>query len=75
MCVGCRKVEPISKLSRFVSVQGSLTADTQRTLPGRGMWIHPTQACWKTARKKNAFARALRVRNLEVPDLPITESS
>ena len=64
-CVGCRKRELAVELLRVVAVDGNgdhaVTVDTARQLPGRGAWLHPTQACLDAAIRRRAFARALRI--------------
>jgi predicted RNA-binding protein YlxR (DUF448 family) len=36
-----------------------LVADEAAVLPGRGAYIHPSQACFEKAVKRKAFGRAL----------------
>jgi len=64
-CIGCRKRELAVELLRVVAVGGNglqaVTVDTARKLPGRGAWLHPTQACLDVAIRRRAFARALRI--------------
>jgi hypothetical protein len=64
-CVGCRKRELAVELLRVVAVDGNgdhaVTVDTARQLPGRGAWLHPTQACLDAAIRRRAFVRALRI--------------
>ncbi|WP_348536603.1 YlxR family protein [Nocardia carnea] len=35
--------------------------DPQRRLPGRGAWLHPFSSCLRTAVRRRAIGRALRV--------------
>ncbi|WP_245889172.1 YlxR family protein [Knoellia remsis] len=37
-----------------------LVPDPQRSLPGRGAWLHPTGDCFDLAVRRRAFGRALR---------------
>ncbi len=47
---------------RVVVVDGVLTPDPRRRLPGRGAWLHPVSECLHRAEKRSAFPRALRVK-------------
>ena len=49
-------------LLRVVVVDGVLTPDPRRRLPGRGAWLHLTSECLDRAERRSAFPRALRVR-------------
>ncbi len=60
-CVGCRARAPRSSLLRIVAQDGVLVADERAVLPGRGAWVHDTDACVDTAIRRRAFGRALRV--------------
>ena len=35
--------------------------DRRKTMPGRGIWLHPDEHCYEIARRRSAFARALRI--------------
>jgi predicted RNA-binding protein YlxR (DUF448 family) len=59
-CVGCRARAPRSALLRVVARDGVLVADERAVLPGRGAWVHDTDACVDTALRRRAFGRALR---------------
>ncbi|WP_233159502.1 YlxR family protein [Pseudonocardia sp. MH-G8] len=48
-------------LLRVVAVNGVLTPDLRRRLPGRGAWLHPAPECLDRAERRSAFPRALRV--------------
>ena len=59
-CVGCRRREAVSDLIRLVVVQGNIVFDSNRTLPGRGAHIHPTQECVQLAVTRKALSRAFK---------------
>ncbi|WP_298944322.1 YlxR family protein [uncultured Microbacterium sp.] len=72
-CVGCRARAPRSALLRVVEQAGVLVADEKAVLPGRGAWVHATDACVSTAIQRRAFERALRVSGpLDTQTLPTT---
>ncbi|MHA6620976.1 YlxR family protein [Pseudonocardia sp. DLS-67] len=48
-------------LLRVVVVDGVLTPDPRRRLPGRGAWLHLAPECLDRAERRSAFPRALRV--------------
>jgi uncharacterized protein len=60
-CVGCRTRAAQADLLRVVAVDGVLTPDPRRRLPGRGASVHPDPRCVDLAEKRRAFARALRL--------------
>ncbi|EHI12884.1 hypothetical protein KEK_18333 [Mycolicibacterium thermoresistibile ATCC 19527] len=65
-CIGCRQRELAVGLSRMVAVvdgNGGYAVVVDRTgnLPGRGAWLHPNEQCLEAARRRRAFARALRI--------------
>ena len=60
-CVGCRTRAPRSSLLRVVSIDSVLVPDERAVLPGRGAWVHETNACVEAAIRRRAFVRALRV--------------
>ncbi|WP_040768108.1 YlxR family protein [Tsukamurella sp. 1534] len=68
-CIGCRRRAPAGELIRVVAVPAEaqsdgapqVVVDARRRLPGRGAWLHKDDRCLESARKKNAFRRALRV--------------
>jgi len=60
-CIGCRKAVAASDLLRVVIVNGTVKADPQRRLPGRGANLHPDLECLAAAERRRAFTRALRV--------------
>ncbi len=58
--MGCRRREAVSDLIRLVVVQGLVVLDLNRTLPGRGAHIHPTQECVQLAVTRKALPRAFK---------------
>ncbi|NHD17171.1 DUF448 domain-containing protein [Actinopolyspora sp. BKK1] len=61
-CIGCRTRTWASDLLRVVAEDGSRTVpDPRRRRPGRGAWLHPDTACLRSAERRRAFSRALRV--------------
>nr|WP_142048824.1 YlxR family protein [Pseudonocardia kunmingensis] len=60
-CVGCRNRAVADGLLRVVAVDGVLTPDLRRRLPGRGAWLHLAPECLDRAERRSAFPRALRV--------------
>jgi predicted RNA-binding protein YlxR (DUF448 family) len=60
-CVGCRAATSPTELLRVVVVDGVLVPDPERRLPGRGAWLHARPDCLRTAHRRRAFPRALRV--------------
>jgi predicted RNA-binding protein YlxR (DUF448 family) len=69
-CVGCGASAPKRDLLRFVARDGALVADPAQTAPGRGAYLHRDPACWERARRRGAFARALRAPAAPPPGLP-----
>ena len=59
-CVGCRRREAVSDLIRLVVIEGLVVLDPNRTLPGRGAHIHPTQECVQLAVTRKALSRAFK---------------
>ena len=60
-CVGCRARAPRTTLLRVVAVDSILVPDEKASMPGRGAWVHETNACVEAAIRRRAFVRALRV--------------
>jgi uncharacterized protein len=58
--VGCRERAAKKDLLRIVAVEGECVPDHRGTLPGRGAYMHPAQACLDLAVRRRAFTRALR---------------
>ena len=61
-CVGCRQRGNRADLIRIVNNQGFLKVDTQKSMSGRGSWLHPSSKCLETAVERSAFARALKAK-------------
>ncbi|MCC3651397.1 MULTISPECIES: YlxR family protein [Streptomyces] len=59
-CVGCRRRAAKGDLLRIAVVGGECVPDPRGTLPGRGAYVHPTQACLDPAVRRRAFPRAFR---------------
>ena len=53
-----------SDLLRLVASGDEVVPDPQARLPGRGAYLHLSQACFEQARRKRAFPRALRAPGL-----------
>ena len=66
-CVGCRQQAEQKDLYRVaVKTRGEelpkVVFDADRSLPGRGAWIHASEKCVSVALKKGAFNRAFKAR-------------
>jgi uncharacterized protein len=59
-CVGCRSVLPKRALIRLVRQPDGVYVDLTGKLPGRGAYLHNTQACWQKG-LKGSLANALKV--------------
>ena len=66
-CVGCGLRLPQNSLVRLAisdenlnSVVARVLVDTNRHLPGRGVWVHPEKYCFIKMLKRNNFARWFR---------------
>lgn len=66
-CVGCGLRLPKNSLVRlaisdenFNSGVATVLVDTNRHLPGRGVWVHPEKYCFIKMLKRNNFARWFR---------------
>ncbi|MFW0170554.1 YlxR family protein [Rothia sp. P4278] len=63
--MGCRTTAAQADLTR-IALRGTAPPravfDRDKSLPGRGAWLHLTEACLTKALKKCAFARAFRTR-------------
>lgn len=61
-CVGCGEASPKRALLRVVRTpEGGVRYDPTGRANGRGAYICADAACLKLAKKKNAFARVLKV--------------
>ncbi|MBW8826723.1 MAG: YlxR family protein [Acidobacteria bacterium] len=58
-CVGCRVKRPQDELLRVIR-RSDGTLEVGRTLPGRGAWLCPDEACLGLALRRRALERALR---------------
>jgi predicted RNA-binding protein YlxR (DUF448 family) len=61
-CVGCRQHGNRADLLRLVSIQGLLSVDSAKNLPGRGVWLHSNLNCLQTAIDRSAFSRGLKTK-------------
>ena len=59
-CVGCRQRGNRADLMRIINSQGFLKIDSQKSMSGRGSWLHPSSKCLEIAVERSAFARALK---------------
>ncbi|HET8614392.1 MAG TPA: YlxR family protein [Actinomycetales bacterium] len=63
--MGCRRRGARSVLLRLVAVgvdgEVAVVLDHDRTMPGRGAWLHPHLECLELARRRSALVRALRL--------------
>ncbi|ASY28351.1 DUF448 domain-containing protein [Candidatus Planktophila limnetica] len=55
----CRKQSSPTSLLRVVCIDGALVLDNEKSLPGRGAWVH--QSCLATAISRGAFKYALKL--------------
>ncbi|MBD0710734.1 MULTISPECIES: YlxR family protein [unclassified Streptomyces] len=62
-CVGCRERAAKSELLRIVMVKDECVPDPRGTLPGRGAYLHPAEACLDLAVRRRALPRAFRARS------------
>ena len=62
-CTGCRRRGARSVLLRLVAVEVDgepvVVLDHDRTMPGRGAWLHPDLECLELARRRSSVARSL----------------
>ena len=76
-CVGCMKSRPQNEMIRIGIRDGKLTADPDRGLPGRGIYLCPEEECLKRAVKRKSFSRALKQgfdgKNIEALEDQITQ--
>ncbi|TMK82345.1 MAG: YlxR family protein [Actinobacteria bacterium] len=60
-CIGCRSRAPKAELVRLTRSAGAeIALDPSGRAPGRGAYVHPTEACIARAARSQAIARALR---------------
>jgi predicted RNA-binding protein YlxR (DUF448 family) len=60
-CVGCRDTASKPELLRLVrSSSGGIRIDPDGRAPGRGAYVHRSDACVDQALRRGALARALR---------------
>ena len=60
MCAGCRGRENKADLLRIVARDGVGVVDPAQTLPGRGVYLHPSRDCLDRAVKRRSIGRSLR---------------
>jgi predicted RNA-binding protein YlxR (DUF448 family) len=61
------------ELVRLATAGGTIVADRERRLPGRGAYLCPLRECWDRAVARRAFPRAFR-RPVDVPAEPLNLS-
>ena len=59
-CVGCKVRAAKSSLLRLVVAGDGIVPDPQARQPGRGVYVHPSLACFELAQRRRVFSRALR---------------
>jgi predicted RNA-binding protein YlxR (DUF448 family) len=65
-CAGCGRKAPQAELVRFAAPDGTLVADPERRLPGRGVYTCARTECLERARARGGLSRTLR-RPVTVP--------
>lgn len=61
-CVGCMEESPKRQLLRVVrTTDGGVVYDPTGRAPGRGAYVCLNEDCIKSAKRKNSFARSLKV--------------
>lgn len=72
MCLACRRTAPQSTLVRLRRTgdgpQRRVQIDLSRKQGGRGAYLCPDPACWKSAMKRRSLERALRLDALHPDD-------
>jgi len=68
-CAGCGRRRPQRDLVRMVASAGALVVETDRRLPGRGVYLCPEAGCAAQARRRGAIPRRLRCSVTVPPDL------
>jgi predicted RNA-binding protein YlxR (DUF448 family) len=61
-CVACRRVAGKRALIRLVRTDEGVIVDATGKRSGRGMYLHPNQACWQAALKGGRIEQALRTK-------------
>lgn len=59
-CAGCQARDHQGALLRLALVDGCVTVDPRRRLPGRGAYVHRRIACVERAARRGGLARAFR---------------
>lgn len=57
-CIACRSRESSKGLIHLVLVLDRVTPDPDRSLNGRGAWLHPK--CFELAKQRRSFNRAFK---------------
>jgi len=57
-CIACRSRESSKEFLHLVVIEGRVTPDPDRTLGGRGAWLHPN--CFELAKQRRSFQRAFK---------------
>ncbi|MQY15986.1 hypothetical protein SRB5_61780 [Streptomyces sp. RB5] len=60
--MGCRERAAKDDLLRVAVAGDACVPDPRGTLPGRGAYLHPAEACLDLAVRRRAFIRAFRAR-------------
>jgi uncharacterized protein len=58
--VGCGRSAPKDLLVRFVLRSGTVEADPEARLEGRGAYLHPEKSCAREAVRRRGFERSFR---------------
>lgn len=61
-CIACRKVAGKRSLIRLARTESGVEVDVTGKRAGRGMYLHPNQACWQSALRGGKVEAALRTR-------------
>ena len=69
-CIACRSRESSQELLHLVVVEGRVVPDPNRTLNGRGAWLH--SKCFELAVQRRSFQRAFKSgEDLQYQDLEV----
>jgi predicted RNA-binding protein YlxR (DUF448 family) len=63
-CCGCGQREVKGRLVRVTTVDGTLVLDLAGRRGGRGAYLHPHRACWKSFVQGKSYVQSLRRRVL-----------